>query len=101
MYFASQSMAAELSTALPILYALEGSDENFAYIIVENQAKYKQKAKSKLTFTCELGNELAFKLNQAIQTRQPQTYRAYSVAHDSKGEMVSEFWFTWSFVVKS
>ncbi len=101
MYFASQCMAAELSTALPILYAMEGFDEKIAYIIIENQAKYHQKAKSKLTFSCMVTEQLTNNLMLAIESKQPQTYRAYSVAKNQVGEVVSEFWFTWSFVVKS
>lgn len=100
MYFASQSMAAELSTALPILYAIEGFDCKFAYIIIENQAKYHQKAKSKLTFSCQVDDQLLTQLMQAVKSGQPKTYRAHSVAKNKQGEVVSEFWFTWSFVVK-
>jgi hypothetical protein len=53
MYFAVQSMAAELSTASTCLLAVAGQKPSIAFIIVDMKASFFKKATSKVYFTCE------------------------------------------------
>ncbi|GAB5556212.1 MAG: hypothetical protein SchgKO_04250 [Schleiferiaceae bacterium] len=101
MYFASQSMAAELSTAVPVIYAMEGFDARFAYIITSNRAEFHQKATTKTTFTCTVDEKLLEAIQKAVETGEPSSYTAHTLGTNSSGELVSEFWFTWSFKVRS
>jgi len=97
MYFAVQSMAAELSTATPALMALKGLDADIALIIVDLKAEFVKKAQSKVTFTCTDYD----KFNKAIASlKQPddvETVTAKTVGRDIDGNEVATFYFTWSF----
>jgi len=100
MYFASQSMAAELSTALPAIYAMEGFDANIAYIITNNRAEFHQKATTKTTFTCTVGDDVLKTIQKVVETGESVSYTAHTLGTNAAGELVSEFWFTWSFKLR-
>ena len=97
MYFAVQSMAAELSTAAPALLALKGIDANVAFIIVKNEATYSKKAVSKSTFTCQDFNAYESALASLKQKGDSVEVTGRTIGVDEKGEQVSTFSFTWSF----
>ena len=97
MYFAVQSMAAELSTAAPALLALKGIDADIAFIIVDLKAEFVKKAQSKVTFTC-MDYENLFKgistLNKANET---VTVVTKTIGRDVDNNEVAVFYFSWSF----
>jgi hypothetical protein len=97
MYFAIQAMAAEISTAIPAMLAIEKHDESFAMLVVEVKAEFFKKGISKVTFTCESGPDYAAALEKSIQTKQPVTVVAKTIGTMADGTVVSEFYFTWSF----
>jgi hypothetical protein len=47
------------------------------------------------------GDAIAETIETAIHTGTGQTIHCYSVGRNEANEMVSEFWFTWSFKPKS
>lgn len=100
MYFAVQSMAAEMSTAAPVLMALKGCDANVALIIVDLKAVFNKKAQSRLTFQCEDYD----KINEAVASLKQQgdtaKVTAKTVGRDASGDEVTTFLFTWSFKVR-
>lgn len=101
MYFAVQSMAAELSTASPCLLAVKGHHPTVAFIIVDLKATFYKKATDRVWFTC-LDGENAFQaVQKAIETGQPQqaTFKTSGAMKD--GTVVSEFELTWSFKQRS
>ncbi len=97
MYFAVQSMAAELSTAAPVMLALKGSDENVALIIVALNVKFIKKAQSKITFTCADYEKIDTVIAQLKQVEDTATVTVTSIGRDEDGKEVAVFNFTWSF----
>lgn len=97
MYFAVQSMAAELSTAAPALLALKGVHADVALIIVRNAATFHKKAKSKITFTCLDYQAYASALSTLKTAGQSVEVTAMTTGTDKNGEVVATFEFTWSF----
>lgn len=99
MYFAVQSMAAELSTAAPVMLALKGTDA--ALIIVDMKVDFVKKAQSRITFTCmEYGkiNHAVTRLQQAGDTA---AVTVKTTGRDVDGSEVATFYFTWSFKRRS
>ena len=101
MYFAVQSMAAELSTAAPVMMALKGVDADVALIIVDLKVEFVKKAQSEITFTCldyDKIYNVATRLKKADDT---VTVVARTVGSDVAGDDVAIFYFTWSFKRRS
>ncbi len=97
IYFAVQSMAAELSTASLALLAITGKNPSVAFIIVDLEAKFMKKATGKVTFTCENGNEAFDAVEECIKTGDSRVVKMKTVGRMKDGTEVSEFYFTWSF----
>lgn len=97
MYFAVQSMAAELSTAAPAMLALKGVDADVALIIVRNGAAFHKKAKTKITFTCTDYPDYRTALATLKKAGDSVEVTASTTGTDANGEVVSTFHFTWSF----
>jgi len=100
MYFAVQSMAAELSTAAPALMALKGNGKNIAFIIVDVRAKFLKKAQSKITFSCLDYGKFHNSISQLSQPDDTVTVIAKTVGRDVENNEVAVFYFTWSFKVR-
>ena len=100
MYFAVQSMAAELSTAAPALMALKGNEKNIAYIIVDLKAEFFKKAQSKVTFSCMDYDKFHNAISQLSQPDDRVTVTAKTVGRDAENNEVALFYFTWSFKVR-
>ncbi len=97
MYFAVQSMAAELSTAALVLMALKGIDAKVALIIVDLKVEFVKKAKSKITFTCRDYDKIYGEVAQLKQAGDTAIVTARTVGRDVDGAEVAIFYFTWSF----
>lgn len=97
IYFAVQSMAAELSTAALALLAIQGVKPSMAFIIVNLEAEFVKKATGKTYFTCENGKEIFEAVQTAINTGESTTVKAKTVGRMKDGTVVSTFYFTWSF----
>lgn len=97
MYFAVQSMAAELSTAAPVFMALKGLDIDVAVIIIDVKAEFLKQARSNLSFQCleyEKINDAIARLNGVDAAA---TVDVKTMGKDEAGDVVSVFYFTWSF----
>ena len=101
MYFAVQSMAAELSTAGPVMLALEGLDARVALIIVDVRAEFVKKAQSKIAFTCTDYDKICDAVSQLNQLDETAMVTARTVGRDVHGEEVAVFYFSWSFKRRS
>ena len=100
MYFAVQSMAAELSTAAPVLMALKGLETNVALIIVELQAEYVKKAQSTITFSCLDYDKICSAVRQLKQPDDTAAVSVKTVGRDVNNNEVATFYFTWSFKLR-
>ncbi len=97
MYFAVQSMAAELSTAAPVMLALKDFDADVALIIVDLKVDFVKKAQSKTTFTCTEYSRIYETIAQLQQAEDTAAITIKTTGRDSAGDKVATFHFTWSF----
>ena len=97
VYFAVQSMAAELSTAASCMVAIQGHQPSIALIIVDMKAKFRKKATGKVFFTCVHQGQTYDTVAQAVASKKAQTLSLKTIGKMSDGTLVSEFTFTWSF----
>lgn len=100
MYFAVQSMAAEMSTGMLAFGQIFERDPSISMLVVGMESKFHKKAIDKIEFTCKEGILIANAIEEALRVGEGQTIKCYSVGKNQAGEIVSEFWFTWSFKVK-
>ncbi len=97
IYFAVQSMAAEMSTAVACLLAVEGHQPSVAYIIVDLKAQFYKKANDRVWFSCEDNGHAFEAVKQCVQTGEAAQATFKTVGKMKDGTVVSEFEFTWSF----
>lgn len=99
-YFASLSMAAEMSTGVLALAQIYGRKPAVSMLVVKVESEYFKKATDKTIFTCTDG--LAFKqaVEEAIATGESRTVTAVSEGLNREGERVAAFKITWSFRAK-
>jgi hypothetical protein len=99
IYFAVMNMAAELSTGVLCMGNIY--QQPISMLIVKSEAVYQKKAVGKIRFVCNDGNAVAATVEAAKTTGEAQSIRCYSVAENKDGEIVAEFWFTWSLKKRS
>ena len=95
IYFACQAMAAELSTGMLCFEAVKG--HNVALLVVGMEANYTKKAVGKISFSCEEGSQIKAALQQALEIGKGEVIKVKSIGKDEAGDIVSEFYFNWSF----
>jgi hypothetical protein len=100
MYFAVQSMAAELSTGALVMSQIRESKHNVSMLVTSNKAAYFKKATGRITFTCLDGNLVSETLFNAINSGEGQSVWLKSTGANELGETVSEMAFEWSLKVK-
>ncbi|MDX2046748.1 MAG: DUF4442 domain-containing protein [Chitinophagaceae bacterium] len=100
-YFACLSMAAEMSTGILAMANTSGRKPPVSMLVVHLEASYFKKATGLTTFVCSEGEEIKRTVEEAAATGESKTYRAKSVGTNEKGEVVAEFYITWSFKAKT
>ena len=101
MYFAVQSMAAELSTGALVIAKIQESGEKISMLVTNHQGSFIKKATGKITFTCEDGNLIDEALKRTIETGEGQTIVMHSVGKNENEETVSSYQFEWSIKLKT
>ena len=99
-YFACLAMAAEMSTGVLGLLQLHKRTPSVSMLVVNLEAAYFKKATSRTYFICEAGDEIQAAVNATIADGEARTVRAKSVGKNKDGEVVAEFYITWSFKAK-
>jgi len=97
IYFAVQSMAAEMSTATACLLAVQGHKPSVAFIIVDLKAHFTKKATGRVYFTCEDNRQAFEAVEKCIETGEAEQATFKTTGKMKDGTVVSEFQFTWSF----
>ncbi|MDI9357221.1 MAG: DUF4442 domain-containing protein [Chitinophagaceae bacterium] len=100
IYFAVQSMAAELSTASLALLATKGNNSQVLTIIVGMKAEFLKKAIGKVTFLCEEGEKAFEAVEACMKTKTQITTTLKTTGYMKDGTIVSIFYFTWAFKEK-
>ncbi|HEU4903279.1 MAG TPA: DUF4442 domain-containing protein [Flavisolibacter sp.] len=96
-YFACLGMAAELSTGLLAMAAIQGRRPSVSMLITGMEARFHKKATGLTFFTCSDGELISEAVSAALTTGKGQEIKVYSSGKNNAGEIVAEFWFTWSF----
>lgn len=99
-YFACLSMAAEMSTGALAMAHLYKSDPPVSMLVVKVESEYFKKATGRTSFTCEDGPLFQQAVQQTIQSGEARTVKAKSIGTNREGEVVAEFYITWSFKAK-
>ena len=100
-YFASLSMAAELTTGTLALIAAEHENNSVATFPISMKADFIKAAKGNTVFTCDSGNKFFEAVEKAVKTGEAVIIDAVTVGRDSVGNDVCRFTFTWSFKKRS
>jgi hypothetical protein len=101
MYFAVMQMAAELSTGVLCMGNTYQQQPAVSMLVVKTEGAYHKKATGKVNFTCEDGNMILETVEKTKSTGEGYPVRCYSVATNEDGEVIAEFWITWSLKIRS
>ena len=100
-YFACLSMAAEMSTGVLAMVQVYKRKPPVSMLVVKVESEYFKKATGVTTFVCEDGDMMRQAVEESISTGEGKIFRARSVGKNTVGEIVAEFYITWSFKAKS
>ncbi len=100
IYFASQAMAAEMSTGALALLAIENCNANMGMLVIKVEGSFSKKADKLTTFTCTEGAKIFAAIDQAIATKEKVPVTIESVGTMPDGTEVARFLITWSFKIK-
>lgn len=100
-YFACLAMAAEMSTGVLAMAYLYQRKPAVSMLVTGMESKFYKKATGITLFTSHDGDAIKEAITQAVQTGEGQSIRVHSRGTNKDGEVVAEFWFTWSFKQKS
>lgn len=101
IYFAAQSMAAELSTGALLMRELQKGDHSISMLVTSCRMNFSKKAKGEIIFSCHQGAEVAAAILAALATKEGQILNLKSQGVDKQGAIVSEMVFEWSIKSKS
>ena len=99
-YFACLAMAAEMSTGLLAMMNTYKRNPAVSMLVTGLEAAYFKKATGITMFNCDQGLALNQTIEEAIATGQGKIITIKSTGKNDKGELVAEFFITWSFKVK-
>jgi uncharacterized protein YbdZ (MbtH family) len=100
MYFASMSMAAELTTGLLAMSYIWKNETGVSMLITGMNGSFYKKATGKVFFTCQDGLAMKQAIEKAISSGEPQQVTSLSTGRNRENEIVAEFYFTWSFKLR-
>lgn len=101
IYFAVLSMAAEISTGVLCMAYIYRQKPGVSMLVTKNEGVFYKKATGKIAFECKSGKAIEQAVAQAIETAESQSVVCHSVGKNKDGEVVAEFYFTWSFKKRS
>lgn len=99
-YFACLAMAAEMSTGALALLHLYKRTPAVSMLVVKVEGEYFKKAVDTTSFVCEDGELIKKAIEDSIISGQPKSIKARSTGINKAGEVVAEFFITWSFKAK-
>jgi len=99
-YFACLAMAAEMSTGLLSMMNTYKKNPAISMLVTGLEATYFKKATGITTFICEDGDAISNTIESAIRSGEGKSIKAKSNGRNEQGELVAEFFVTWSFKAK-
>jgi Domain of unknown function (DUF4442) len=101
IYFASQAMAAEMSTGILAMAAIQGYHPSISMLVTNIAGEFHKKATERIYFTCIDGEKLSEQVRQALETGTSISIQAQSEGRLKDGTLISTFQINWSFKQKS
>jgi hypothetical protein len=101
MFWAAQGMAAEMSTGVLVMRAIEESNVKVSMLVTHQEANFFKKATGKILFTCSGGKQISEAIQISKETKEGQVVVLTSEGKNEEGVVVSKFSFEWSLKVKS
>lgn len=101
MYFAVQSMAAELATGAIVIKKIKECGAEISMLVTSHSGAFTKKAVGKITFTCNDGLLIDQALLRTIETGEGQVIKMKSAGVDEQGDQVSTYEFEWSVKLKT
>ncbi len=99
-YFACLAMAAEMTTGVLGLMQITGRKPAVSMLVVNIEGSFFKKATDITSFVCEDGKQMEQLVDEAIATGEAKSIKAKSTGRNKAGEIVAEFFITWSFKAK-
>jgi len=99
VYFAAQIGAAEFSTGVHAVLAVEGKGK-ISMLVTSMRAEFYKKAAETIIFECHDGKAVRECVDQAISSGEGKTITMISEGKNSSGELLSKLWIEWSFKKK-
>lgn len=96
-YFACLSMAAEMSTGVLALAQVYKRRPAVSMLVTGIEGKFYKKATGHTLFQCNDGEAIEEAIALAVSSSTAQAVQAHSTGRNKEGEVVAEFWMTWSF----
>lgn len=100
-YFACLSMAAEMSTGALAMAYLYKINPPVSMLVIKVDSEYFKKATGRTDFVCGDGELFKNAITETIATGEARIVKAKSIGRNKEGEVVAEFYITWSFKAKS
>lgn len=101
IYFAVLSMAAEISTGVLCMGYIYNQKPGVSMLVTKNEGLFFKKATGKIAFECKSGKAIEQAVEQAIATGESQSVVCHTIGKNKDGDVVAEFYFTWSFKKRS
>ncbi len=99
-YFACLSMAAEMSTGALAMAQVYKRKPPVSMLVVKVESDYFRKATRRTYFSCEDGELFQQAVEETVRTGEARVVKAKSTGKNREGEIVAEFYITWSLKVK-
>ncbi len=101
IYFAILSMAAEVSTGVLCMGAIYKRAPSVSMLVTKSEGVFHKKATGTILFTCNDGKAVHHVVEDVLTSGDGKTITCYSKGTNEKGEVVAEFYFTWSFKTRA
>ena len=97
MYFASLSMASELSTGLLVLQAIDNHEHQFSILVKQMKGNFEKKGMENIYFECHLNQELLFEIfEKTIKSDSWESITIESIGKTRDGEICCTFEYEWA-----
>ena len=100
MYFAVQSMGAELSTGALVMKKITDSSRSISMLVTHHEGRFYKKAVGRIRFECLDGRKIDDAVSQAIATGEGQVIRLHSKGMNEDDVVVADYSFEWSIKCK-
>lgn len=101
IYFASQSMAAEMSTGILAMAAIQGYHPAISMLVTRVEGVFHKKATERVFFTCQEGEKLKEQIRTAVEAGTSLSMEVQTEGRLKDGTHISTFRINWSFKQKT